>query len=170
MESKENKPLLLTEEDVTLRVTRAVELFKQGFNCSQSVVAAYADLYGYSKEQALKMAASFGGGIGRMRQTCGAACGMFMLAGLDCGSCIENDREGKSHNYAVVQQLAEKFKSQTGSIICAELLGLRKLEVSSEAEARTMQYYKKRPCPRMVRLGAELFAAYLMEQQRVSEC
>ena len=88
MESKENKPLLLTEEDVTLRVNRAVELFKQGFNCSQSVVAAYADLYGYSKEQALKMAASFGGGIGRMRQTCGAACGMFMLAGLDCGSCI----------------------------------------------------------------------------------
>ena len=116
------------------------------------------------------MSASFGGGIGRMRQTCGAACGMFMLAGLDCGATEGSDRAGKSHNYAVVQQLAEKFKSQTGSIICAELLGLKKPEASSEAEARTMQYYKKRPCPRMVRLGAELFATYLMEQQRVSEC
>ncbi|MEG1546251.1 MAG: C-GCAxxG-C-C family protein, partial [Bacteroides sp.] len=65
------------------RIQRAVELFKSGYNCSQSVVAAFADLYGYTEEQALKMSASFGGGIGRMRETCGAACGMFMLAGLE---------------------------------------------------------------------------------------
>ena len=165
MESKENKPLLLTEEDVTLRVNRAVELFKQGFNCSQSVVAAYADLYGYSKEQALKMAASFGGGIGRMRQTCGAACGMFMLAGLDCGSCIENDREGKSHNYAVVQDLAGKFEKINGSIICAELLGIQNKPQTPEAEARTEAYYKKRPCAEMVRTAAQLFGEYLLQKQ-----
>ena len=65
------------------RIQKAVSLFKEGYNCSQSVVAAYADLYGFTKEQALRMAASFGGGIGRMRETCGAACGMFLLAGLE---------------------------------------------------------------------------------------
>ena len=77
------------------RIQRAVELFRQGYNCSQSVCAAFADEYGYTFEQALRMSASFGGGIGRMRMTCGAACGMFILAGLETG-CVEGkDREGK---------------------------------------------------------------------------
>lgn len=67
------------------RVRRAEELFMQGYNCSQSVVAAFADIYGYTEEQALKLSAGFGGGIGRMRMTCGAACGMVTLAGMDCG-------------------------------------------------------------------------------------
>ena len=70
------------------RVEKAVELFKSGYNCSQSVVAAFADMYGFTQEQALRMSASFGGGIGRMRQTCGAACGMFLLAGLEKGACL----------------------------------------------------------------------------------
>ena len=73
----------------------AVELFKQGYNCSQSVVAAFADLYGFNRNQALRMSASFGAGIGRMRQTCGAACGMFMLAGLDCGATEGSDAKAK---------------------------------------------------------------------------
>ena len=68
------------------RIEKAVALFKEGFICSQSVVAAFADMYGFTEEQALKMSASFGGGIGRMRETCGAACGLFMLAGLDSGA------------------------------------------------------------------------------------
>lgn len=140
-EKQQISPKISTEE-AQKRVEQAVDNFMQGYNCSQSVVAAFADLYGFTREQALRMSASFGGGIGRMRQTCGAACGMFMLAGLDCGATEGSDRAGKSHNYAVVQQLAEKFKSQTGSIICAELLGLKKPEASSEAEVRTMQYYK----------------------------
>ena len=72
------------------RVEKAVELFKSGYNCSQSVVAAFADMYGFTQEQALRMSASFGGGIGRMRQTCGAACGMFLLAGLEKGSLRRN--------------------------------------------------------------------------------
>ena len=148
------------------RVNRAVELFKSGYNCSQSVVAAFADLYGFSEEQAFKMAASFGGGIGRMRQTCGAACGMFMLAGLDTGAVEGSDREGKSHNYAVVQALAEKFKEENGSMICAELLGLKKPEGNNpEAEARTKEYYKKRPCAQMVETAARLFADYLANKQ-----
>ena len=150
------------------RINRAVELFKSGYNCSQSVVAAFADLYGFSEEQAFKMAASFGGGIGRMRQTCGAACGMFMLAGLDTGAVDGADRAGKSHNYAVVQNLAAKFKEINGSMICAELLGLKKPEAEAnnpQAEARTKEYYKKRPCAQMVETAARLFADYLANKE-----
>ena len=165
MNEQTNVAITLTEEDAKQRVEKAVELFKQGYNCSQSVVAAFADLYGYTTEQALRMAASFGGGIGRMRQTCGAACGMFLLAGLDCGATDGADRAGKSHNYAVVQQLADAFKNINGCIICAELLGLSKPNHNPQAEERTATYYKKRPCAEMVRTGAQLFADYLLKQQ-----
>ncbi len=151
--------------DMKARVARATELFSQGFNCSQSVVAAFADLYGFTEEQALRMSASFGGGIGRMRETCGAACGMFLLSGLDCGATDGADREGKSHNYAVVQALAAEFKRVNGSLICAELLGLKQPKLSPEAEPRTAAYYKKRPCAEMVRTGAEIFARYLLKKE-----
>ena len=110
------------------RIERAVSLFKEGYNCAQSVVAAFADMYGLTEEQALKMSASFGGGIGRMRLTCGAACGMFILAGLETGATRGDDREGKSANYQLVQQLAEEFKRRNGSLTCAELLGLKQPE------------------------------------------
>lgn len=149
-------------KDKEERIARAVAYFKEGFNCSQAVVAAFADLYGFSETQALKMAASFGGGIGRMRMTCGAACGMFMLAGLETGSVDGKDRAGKSNNYAVVQALAERFKTENGSIVCAELLGLdHKEPVTNVAEARTEQYYAKRPCAMMVQTAASIFAEYL---------
>ncbi|MBQ5826758.1 MAG: C_GCAxxG_C_C family protein [Bacteroidaceae bacterium] len=148
------------------RIQRAVELFKSGYNCSQSVVAAFADLYGFTEEQALRMSASFGGGIGRMRQMCGAACGMFLLAGLDTGAVDAEDRVGKSHNYEVVQQLAEKFRAENGSLICAELLGLSTTAAhrDTQAEPRTDLYYKKRPCVEMVETAARIFANYLKEK------
>ena len=88
------------------RIRKAEELFMQGFNCSQSVVAAFADIYGYTEEQALRMSAGFGGGIGRLRLSCGAFNALALLAGLDCGSVTPGDREGKSYNYKVVQELA----------------------------------------------------------------
>jgi C_GCAxxG_C_C family probable redox protein len=149
------------------RIERAVALFKSGYNCSQSVVAAFADLYGFTEEQALRMSASFGGGIGRMRQTCGAACGMFLLAGLDTGAVDAEDRVGKSHNYEVVQQLAERFKAENGSLICAELLGLSTTAAhrDTQAEPRTDLYYKKRPCVEMVEIAARIFADYLIEKE-----
>lgn len=159
-----NKDIILTQTESDARVLRAVELFKSGYNCSQSVVAAFADLYGFTTEQALLMAASFGGGIGRMRQTCGAACGMFLLAGLNSGTTDASDRQGKSHNYAVVQQLAKSFKAINGSMICAELLGLKEPQITNEAEERTPTYYKKRPCAHMVETAARLFADYIMQQ------
>lgn len=144
------------------RIRCAVDRFKQGYNCAQAVVSAFADMYGFTPEQALRMSASFGGGIGRMRQTCGAACGMFLLAGLECGAVEGSDREGKSHNYAVVQQLARSFEQENGSLQCAELLGLKpKQPLESRAEERTPAYYAKRPCAQMVETAARLFADYL---------
>lgn len=146
------------------RIELAVSLFKEGYNCSQAVVAAYADMYGFTREQALKMAASFGGGIGRMRKTCGAACGLFMLAGLETGCTDGKDRDGKEANYKLVQQLAEEFKKRNGSITCAELLGLDKsAPTPTTPEARTNEYYKKRPCSKMVEEAARIWGEYLAE-------
>ncbi len=144
------------------RINRAVELFKEGYNCSQSVVAAFADMYGFTQEQALKMSASFGGGIGRMRKTCGAACGLFMLAGLENGCTEGKNRDGKEANYALVQQFAEEFRKRNGSTTCATLLGLNKdAATPTTPDARTAEYYKKRPCVKMVEEAARIFAEYI---------
>lgn len=146
------------------RVQRAVENFMSGYNCAQSVTAAFADLYGFTTEQALLMSASFGAGIGRMRLTCGAACGMFLLAGLDSGTTRGDDREGKGRNYAIVQQLAAKFREAKGSLICAEILGLaRNAPTPPTPSERNAEYYRKRPCARTVEIAAHLFADYLEE-------
>lgn len=144
------------------RIEHALSLFKSGYNCAQAVVAAYADIYGFTPEQAFRMASSFGGGIGRMRETCGAACGLFMLAGLQTGATDGADREGKAANYALVQQLAEEFRKRNGSINCGELLGLKPATpVSATPEERTEQYYIKRPCAKMVEEAARIWGEYL---------
>jgi len=137
------------------RVSRAVGYFRQGYNCAQAVCAAFADLYGLTEEQAMRVAASFGGGIGRMHETCGAACGMFILAGLDCGATRAEDREGKLHNYEVVRRLADEFRRRNGSLICAELLGMR-----PPADGIPL---KKRSCADTVAEGARIFADYFEE-------
>lgn len=148
------------------RVEKAVGYFMSGFNCSQSVVAAFADLYGFTEEQALRMSASFGAGIGRMRMTCGAACGLFLLAGLETGAVKGEDRAGKSYNYKVVQELARRFKEQTGSLVCAELLGLGPNARRDDPQAgeRNVAYYAKRPCPKMIETAARLFVQFLNER------
>lgn len=148
------------------RIRKAEQLFMQGFNCSQSVVAAFADIYGYTEEQALKLSAGFGGGIGRMRLTCGAVCGMTTLAGMDCGSTTPGDREGKSHNYKIVQQLAARFNDEHGSIVCSELLKLKKgAPLTYEASERTAEYYKTRPCVNQIISAAKIYADYLADKQ-----
>ena len=134
------------------RIRKAEELFMQGFNCSQSVVAAFADIYGYTEEQALRMSAGFGGGIGRLRLSCGAFNALALLAGLDCGSVTPGDREGKSYNYKVVQELAARFKEEHGSLICAELLKLKKgapLRILQAAPLRQPDYFR---CTHLLRL------------------
>lgn len=149
----------MTTQEIESRAQKAQDLFKQGFNCSQAVFASCADLYGIHDEQlALRLAASFGGGTGRMRMTCGAANGMFMLAGLHNGSATPHDSEGKMANYAFVQQLAGEFKAKYGSLVCAELLGLAPKPQDPKPEERTQQYYEKRPCVEMI---AEAVRIYL---------
>ena len=158
------KGMKISEQEIETRAHRAQELFHEGFNCSQSVFAACADLYGVTDEAfALRLAASFGGGIGRMRQTCGAACGMFLLGGLENGSATPGDHEGKTNNYALVQELAAKFKEEHGNIICSELLSIAPHAQQPTPEPRTDTYYKKRPCAEIVGNAVRIYL------QRVSK-
>ena len=150
---------ILTDAEIEARVARGVELFKSGYNCAQAVVGAFADLYDMPMDFALRMSASFGGGIGRMRLTCGAASGMFMLAGLENGCANVEEPQRRAENYALVQELAELFKQENGSITCAELLGLRTGNAESPTPgARTQEYYSKRPCAMMVESACRIFA------------
>ena len=148
--------------DKQKRMKRAEELFMQGFNCSQSVATAFADVYGYTEEQMLRVSAGFGAGIGRMRLSCGAFNAMALLAGLENGSVTPGDREGKSANYMTVQQLAARFQEEHGSLICAELLKLKRdAPLSYEASERTAEYYQKRPCVKQIISAARIYAEYL---------
>ena len=150
------------EIDKQKRMRRAEELFMQGFNCSQSVATAFADVYGYTEEQMLRVSAGFGAGIGRMRLSCGAFNAMALLAGLENGSVTPGDREGKSANYKTVQQLAARFQEEHGSLICAELLKLKRdAPLSYEASERTTDYYQKRPCVKQIISAARIYAEYL---------
>ena len=115
--------MMLRSEDIETRVSHARSLHRAGFNCAQAVFAACADLYRIPQEQALRLSASFGGGIGGTRSVCGAVCAMCMVEGLNSGSSVQGDFVGKKANYARVQQLLEQFKRlHGGSVICAELL------------------------------------------------
>lgn len=155
---------MMTDEELEKRVERAVENFMQGYGCCQSVVAAFADLYGLDNTLAIKIAAGFGGGVGRLRMMCGAVSGIVMLVGLDCGQTEGSDREGKSACYKVVQDLLAKSKAENGSLICAEILGLNgheKAACSYVASPRTAEYYKNRPCAAKVESAARIFANYL---------
>jgi len=168
--------------DTEARVAQAIDYFKQGYNCSQSVAMTFADLYGISVPMMARISASFGGGIGRMRETCGSACAMFLLAGLEVTNVEDRpeqlapdanpypNQDLKKKDYEVVQHLAARFREETGSIICKELLGLNKqradgtlpeIKISATPEARTDEYYRKRPCIRMVETGVRIYAEYL---------
>ena len=165
------KQTMMTNEELDKRVARAVGYFMQGYNCSQSVVAAFSDLYGLDETMAKRIAAGFGGGVGRMRMMCGAVSGIVMLVGLECGQTEGSDREGKSACYKVVQDLLAKSKEENGSLICAEILGIKgyeKAQSSYIASARTAEYYKTRPCAAKVESAARIFADYL-RSQRVKE-
>jgi C_GCAxxG_C_C family probable redox protein len=154
----------MTNQELDERVARAVDYFMQGFGCCQSVVAAFSDLYGLDEAMALRIGAGFGGGVGRMRMMCGAVSGLVVLAGLDCGQTDGSNREGKSECYKVVQDLLAQFKADNGSVICAEILGLKgyeKAQSSYVASPRTAEYYKSRPCAAKVESAARIFANYL---------
>lgn len=156
-------------QDLEERIQRAVDNFMSGYGCCQSVVAAFADLYGLDDIMAKRISAGFGGGVGRMRMMCGTVSGLVILVGLDCGQTEGSDREGKAACYKVVQQLLESFKQRNGSVICAELLGLNGCPVVKNTyvpDERNAEYYKKRPCAQKVESAARIFAEYLQEKQK----
>jgi len=141
----------------------AEELFGMGYNCSQSVYAAFAEDLGMSVEEAAKRASPFGAGFGKLREVCGAVSGMVMVLGDLCGYQDPTDAAGKQALYALVQRLCGSFEKSEGSLICRELLGLAKGEDLAEPAVRTEEYYQSRPCVGACRRAAELLEAYLTD-------
>ena len=154
--------MLLQANHIDQRVERARELFLSGYNCSQSVFMALADLYDVPEQQAARLSASFGGGVGRLREMCGACSAMALLEGLQSGATEAEDAAGKQANYKNVQALVQRFAEQNGSYICRELLQLRKdAPTPPTPDERTAEYYKSRPCAAKVESAARIFANYL---------
>ena len=133
-----------------------VNNFKMGYNCAQSVFLAFAEDFGFDKDTALKLSSSFGGGMGRLREVCGAVSSMFAIAGLKNGYTEPDNDEIKAEHYARIQALAEKFKAKHETIICRELLGLPEGADSPIPSERTEQYYQERPCEHFIKTAAEI--------------
>ena len=141
-----------------------MERFESGYNCSQAVVLAFADLLGVDEKALARLTSSFGGGMGRLREVCGAVSGMFMVAGLLYGYDGAETGAKKAKHYARIQHLAERFSQDTGSIVCRELLGLDRKKDSPTPDKRTEEYYKKRPCRELVGLAAEILEEMIEEK------
>ena len=139
---------------------KAKALFLEGYNCSQAVFLAFADLTGIDERSAALIASSFGGGMGRMREVCGAVTGMFMVAGLLFGYDDPKAKEPKAAHYALVQELAAEFRAECGSIVCRELLD-NSADTGSVPTERTAEFYKKRPCAELVGLAAHILEKHI---------
>ena len=138
------------------RSEKAYHLFKDGYNCAQAVIAVFAEDLGMDFETALRISSSFGGGMGKLREVCGAVSAMFMVAGLKNGYTSPEATTEKNEHYALIQKLAKDFETENGSINCGELLGLKEKRQAPVAEPRTEEYYKKRPCAEMVKCAVEI--------------
>ena len=141
---------------------KAEKLFKEGYNCAQSVLCAFEDVTGFERETAAKLASSFGGGLGRMREVCGAVSGAAMVLGLAKGYSDPEDFDAKKAHYALIQEFAARFKEQNGSIICRELLSGSGASNGFTPERRTDGYYQKRPCAELCRRAAEIVDGLLI--------
>lgn len=153
---------ILGECDMTRREA-AMDYFRKGYNCSQSIVLAFEDMLPVEKNKLSRMASSFGGGMGRLREVCGSVSGMFMIAGLLYGYDEPESGEVKAAHYARIQELAHRFEEKHGSIVCRELLGLSVRHDEPVPEERTNEYYKKRPCPELIGDAAEIFEEFIKE-------
>ncbi len=143
------------------RKEKAMALFCEGYNCAQSVVLAFSDLVDVDEATLSRMSCSFGGGIGRLREVCGAVSGMSMVAGLLRGYEGPESGSVKVNHYTLVQNLAKAFEAQNGAIVCRELLGLQQKHDDPTPEMRTEQYYQSRPCAELVGSAAEILENYL---------
>lgn len=160
--------------DIEERVEKARRLFKEeGYNCCQAVVLAYNDIFGIDDNAAAAMSSGFGGGMGRMREVCGSVSGMVMLAGLIAPAVDPSIKVDRTRNYALVQEMAGRFKEMNGSIVCKELLGLVPIgstqtapSESPEPSDRTAEYYKKRPCEELVGISARIVGEKIAEMDK----
>ena len=149
------------EMTVEEREQKAGELFKAGYNCCQSVAMTFADVLGMPEDEVARLTSGFGGGMGRMREVCGTVSAMTMIAGAMIPADDVNNKEAKTANYALVQEMAGEFKQMCGSILCRELLGLSKPEGTPVPSDRTPEYYKKRPCGELCSIAAGIVARHL---------
>ena len=140
----------------------AEDYFEQGYNCAQSVLLTFAEEINMDKETVLKLSSSFGGGMGRLREVCGAVSAMFMVAGILKGYTAPNDDLVKQKHYELIQQLANTFKEQYGTIICKELLGEAGKDTSSKPSKRTESYYNERPCKYFIGFCAKIITEKLI--------
>lgn len=137
---------------------QAAQLFLDGYNCAQSIVVAFSDVTGLDQSTSAKLASGFGGGMGRLREVCGAVSGMIMVASYLYGYTSPDD-EKKKNCYTMVQQLAERFREQNGSIVCREIL--KNPPSDPTPSPRTEAYYQQRPCARMVMVAAQVLDDYI---------
>ena len=145
------------------KTEKAKELFKSGYNCSQAVLGVFSEELGMDFDTAMKIASSFGGGMGRMREVCGTVSGMFMAAGLAFAGEVD-----KAEQYKIVQELARRFKEKNGSIICRELLQGIESSTSPTPSERTETYYKKRPCVELVGDSVEILEQFIEERKLIA--
>lgn len=138
-----------------------MENFKKGYNCSQSIVLTFADILPLDSDTLSRMASSFGGGMGRLREVCGAVSGMFMVAGLLYGYEGPETGQVKAEHYARIQDLAHRFEEKHRSIVCREMLELSVKHDAPTPEARTEEYYKKRPCVEIIGDAAQILDEYI---------
>ena len=140
---------------------KAAELFLQGYNCAQAVAVAFCDVTGLDEQFTAKTVSAFGGGMGRLREVCGAVSGMFFVLGHLYGYDTPGNDVEKKQLYARVQELANQFKEINGSIVCREIL--KNPPSDPNPSPRTAEYYAKRPCVRMVMTAADLMDKFIAE-------
>lgn len=149
------------------KAKKARQLFEGGYNCAQAVACAFADEVSMDAEALYMLASSFGGGVGRMREVCGAVSGIAMIAGLLYGCKTDDAPERKGEHYALIQQLAGKFREENGSIICRELLDESDAKSTTPTpDKRSAEYYKKRPCAELVESAARIMEEYIISRSK----
>ena len=167
--------MIMKDFDIEERVAKARRLFKEeGYNCCQAVVLAYNDIFGIDDKLAASLSSGFGGGMGRMREVCGSVSGMVILCGLLSPADDPAAMDGRTRNYALVQEVAGEFKDINGSIVCKELLGLVPMGSSAAVPTespkpsdRTPEYYKKRPCEELVGISARIIGERILKSQNL---
>lgn len=142
--------------DIEERVKKARDNFKAGYNCCQSVLLAYNDIFGLDTDTAARITSGLGGGMGRLREVCGSVSAMVIIAGLISPATDPSNRKERTDNYTLVQEFAGRFSSRNGSIVCRELLGLVPVKESPEPSERTPEYYRKRPCEEYIGCSARI--------------